>query len=156
MDRGDRILHLANGAEDPRDRIEFRNQNDLPRLNFRFGVDYFHPLAEGWFFKTGLRYTTAGYTFTNGNLAPFYGSLSVNPNQLEDYGYINRAKRTFHFMEIPLGVRYDVFTNHRWTPTIKEEFLPAISSGIGPPVTLPKRDAPFAGGESIRSKSWAS
>ncbi len=110
-DFGFRLIDKKNSSPEAVLQYQNRSEFETYKSNLRFGLNYQHGISRRLSIKTGIRLANPGFTIL--------GVEEINPNQ--DINTIEKElssnlegadfKYNYHFVEIPLAVRYTLTKN---------------------------------------------
>jgi len=118
LEISDRILSLEDPEGIPIELINFRQENEIPKFNWRLGGNFNQRINKSYIFKTGLRLSSIGFKYKGITTLAFPGGPSSNLTEIH-------FKQDFLFFEFPLAVRKE-FSNGKWIPFIEAGILPSI------------------------------
>lgn len=110
-DFGFRLIEQKDGSSAAAQEYQNRSEFETYKANLRFGLNYLHGISQRLSIKTGIRLANPGFTIL--------GVEDIDPNQ--DINTIDKElnrnlegsdfKYNYHFIEIPLGLRYTLTKN---------------------------------------------
>lgn len=118
LEISDRILSLEDPDGVPIELINFRQENEIPKFNWRLGANFNQRINKSYLFKTGLRLSSVGFKYKGITALAFPGGPSSNITEIQ-------FKQDYLFFELPLTVRKE-FSNGKWIPFIEAGILPSI------------------------------
>lgn len=113
VENGYRLLYKKGLALSDRFEADTRDQSEIPKLNYRLGVDYHQRLFKRFFIKTGVRFAQLGYRTPQSEIVwpseidPVTGEIIDDPS-LPQWLLI---KYEYYFLEIPLMLRLHLSKN---------------------------------------------
>ncbi|MFK7810115.1 MAG: outer membrane beta-barrel protein [Saprospiraceae bacterium] len=105
VEYGHRLLYNQSGSENEESIIDFRNNKDKGKTNYRLGFNYNIQLKRKLYLKTGIRYVHAGYK----TRSPFYTNYEQATEILEkDFQPHSGSyfQQIYQMLEFPLAIRY--------------------------------------------------
>lgn len=101
------------------DQVVASRMNEIPKYNWRAGINYNRQLSEKWFLKTGARLAKVGYK-TKKQVVFFDNDQTAEPGDENDLdlSFTRQFSYDFLFLEIPIMFRYE-FSQKKWTPFVE-------------------------------------
>ena len=96
--------------------ITSKFENEIPKMNWRFGSNFNQRINQSTFFKTGLRIASIGFQYKPLTNINFPGNPPTDLTKLQ-------LKFDFLFFELPLIIRKE-YGAKEWTPFLELGIIP--------------------------------
>ncbi len=117
--------------------IESRKENEMSKLQHRFGINALVTLLPSLQFKSGLRYAETGYIIAT------YSQPQVWGGGTSDLPYLQELYKDYVYLEVPLQLR--------WSPLNQSMVSPFVEGGINPHFSLHRKTNQVYSDGNVRS-----
>ena len=120
--------------------IESRKENEISKLQHRFGINALVTLLPSLQFKSGLRYAETGY------IVATYSETQVWGGGTSELPYLQELYKDYVYLEVPLQLR--------WSLLHDSKISPFIEGGINPHFNLHRKtNQVYSDGNIVSMKS---